>query len=98
MKTPAVFPPPPDVEPNKFAPIEFVRAGGGLSARLGVIEIGTVRPMVGKVLAYWSSSLPGGPMARPCASIEVGRGRLAEFARDWFLACGHPLPDPSREK
>jgi hypothetical protein len=47
----------------------------------------------GKFLAFWRSRLPGADCTpRPVTSIEFGQQRLAEAIRDWFAACGHPLP------
>jgi hypothetical protein len=90
------FPPQPDVAPAPdYAPITFVPQGGGVVARLGVIDVGSIRPNHGgaRVGYYWSSHLPGGPsLGKPSTSIEAAMQRLAEHVHDWFAACGIQLP------
>lgn len=93
---PYISPPLDDSEEpdNPFAPIVMVPIAGGCKAMLGVNELGQVRAQdAGKFLAFWRSRLPGADCTpRPVSSIEFGQQRLAEAIRDWFAACGHPLP------
>jgi hypothetical protein len=91
------YPPPPDVEPaddgREHAPIKFVPQGGGVVARMGVVDCGIVRPNHGGRQFYWASYLPGGPQAgKGVMSIELGMALLADHIRDWFGACGIELP------
>jgi hypothetical protein len=95
-RAPYISPPSDDSEEpdNAFAPIVMVPIAGGCKAMLGVNELGQVRVHdAGKFLAFWRSRLPGADCTpRPVSSIEFGQQRLAEAIRDWFAACGHPLP------
>ncbi len=97
-----MFPPPPDVEPTgetDFAPIIFAWERGALVAKLGVNTVGEVRrnPFGVRVQAYWTCwLLPESPKARPASSIDAGRQALGRYIRDWFEACGHPLPQGGR--
>lgn len=82
-----------DVAPDPHAPITFERRGGGLVAKLGVIELGLVGHFPDVRMAFWLSQLPGGPSkAKAAPSIEIAQDRLAAHVRDWFAACGRPLP------
>jgi hypothetical protein len=94
--TPYISPPSDDSEEpdNPFAPIVMVAITGGSKAMLGVNELGQVRAHgTGKFLAFWRSRLPGADCTpRPVSSIEFGQQRLVEAIRDWFAACGYPLP------
>lgn len=102
MPAPYISPPTTDdtAAENPFAPIVMVPSAGGISAMLGAIEIGQVREHDGgiNVRAFWRSFLPGSPQTpKPAPSIEIGQQRLAEGVRDWFAACGHPLPTQRRK-
>ena len=85
----------PESAVNPYAPIVMVERSGGVVAMLGPIELGQARPHEGgrHVHAYWQSAMPGGESApRPAPTMKVAMDRLAERIRDWFAACGHPLP------
>jgi hypothetical protein len=84
---------------NPYAPIVMVEHAGGFVAMLGPIELGQARPHEGgrHVHAYWQSQLPGGENSpRPAPTIKVAQDRLAARIRDWFAACGQPLPEVRR--
>lgn len=103
MSAPYISPPTAEADEadNPFAPIVMTPSSGGISAMLGAIEIGQVQEHFGgrKVNAYWRSLLPGGSGApRPAPTIEIAQQRLAEHVRDWFAACGHPLPMPGQRR
>jgi hypothetical protein len=95
----AALPAPPDGEApddcRAHAPIRFLPQGGGVVARVGVIDCGVVRPNHGgrNVKFYWASYLPGGQHGgMPATSLEIGQDKLAAHIRDWFAACGVALP------
>ncbi len=94
---PYISPPSDDDPPpqNIFAPIVMVPTGAGFDAMMGPIMLGQVRLHNGPrgYRAVYQCSLPDVPTtAKPAASIEIGLRLLSATIRDWFAACGHPLP------